>query len=100
MAYEDDKALEATLSTDIIEENNSQNSDKLLSALAQMQTSFQEALAKQTNSLLRFFDEDKGQTSARKRSRSSDDDQDESGDSDFISKAPKRAKHPSKSRVT
>ena len=62
-----------------------------------MQTSFQEALSKQTNSLLKFFDEDKGRKSARKRSHtSSGNDQDESDDSDFVSEAPKRAKHPSK----
>ena len=97
MADESARALEATGSTDIID--NSQNSDKLLSALAQMQTSFQEALSKQTNSLLRFFDEDKGRKSARKHSRSSGNEQDESGDSDFIS-ALKVKKHPSKSGET
>jgi hypothetical protein len=56
MADASAKALEASVSTDIISDNSSQNSDKLLSALAQMQTSFQEALSKQTNSLLKFFD--------------------------------------------
>ena len=60
MADASAKALEASVSTDIIGDNSSQNSNKLLSALAQMQTSFQEALSKQTNSLLKFFDEDKG----------------------------------------
>ena len=50
-------------------------------------------------SLLRFFDEDKGRKSARKRSRSSDNEQDESGDSEFVFEAPKRANYPSKSRV-
>ncbi len=59
MADKSAKALEATLSTDIIDENDMQNSDKLLTALAQMQTSFQEALSKQTNSLLSFFEEEK-----------------------------------------
>ncbi|CAB3994449.1 Hypothetical predicted protein, partial [Paramuricea clavata] len=88
------KALEASVSTDIIGDNSSKNSDKLLSALAQMQTSFQEALSKQTNSLLKFFDEDKGRKSVRKRSHT----QDESDDS--VSEAPKRAKHPSKTGKT
>ena len=101
MADASAKALEASVSTDIIGDNSSQNSDKLLSALAQMQTSFQEALSKQTNSLLKFFDEDKGRKSARKRSHtSSGNDQDESDDSDFVSEAPKRAKHPSKTGKT
>ncbi|CAB4001403.1 Hypothetical predicted protein [Paramuricea clavata] len=96
MADASAKALEASVSTDIIGDNSSQNSDKLLSALAQMQTSFQEALSKQTNSLLKFFDEDKGRKSARKRSHT----QDESDDSDFVSEASKRAKHPSKTGKT
>ena len=101
MADASAKALEASVSTDIIGDNSSQNSDKLLSALAQMQTSFQEALSKQTNSLLKFFYEDKGRKSARKRSHtSSGNDQDESDDSDFVSEAPKRAKHPSKTGKT
>ncbi|CAB4021804.1 Hypothetical predicted protein [Paramuricea clavata] len=101
MADASAKAIEASVSTDIIGDNSSQNSDKLLSALAQMQTSFQEALSKQTNSLLKFFDEDKGRKSARKRSHtSSGNDQDESDDSDFVSEAPKRAEHPSKTGKT
>ena len=98
MAQEGAKALEATHSTDT-NEDNSQNSDRLLSAFAQMQTSFQAALAGQTNSLLRFFDGDKGRKSARQRSRSSDNELDDSGDSEFVFKAPKRAKYSSKSRV-
>ncbi len=58
MADKSAKAPEATLSTDIIDENGMQNSDKLLTALAQMQTSFQ---SKQTP-YLAFLKRKKGKT--------------------------------------